>query len=144
VGQRAGDSNNTGFARRATDQAQGNAYLDSKVSKLETDLHTVKKSISDIVESLPGKATDEHLEHHRIFTEDLAIRKEKEEDDKRIKKELKEKFIKTVIQGIGVALFAILALGLKAQFAEWVHKAIEEKAVEKSQSAAEPNKGAGK
>jgi hypothetical protein len=96
------------------------------------------------VESLPGKSADEHHEHHDQYAEQLKIKREKEAEDKKLKKDLKEKFIKTVVQGIFMALVAIMLLGLKSQFAEWVDKAITERAAKAAPVSEHSTKEPGK
>lgn len=115
-----------------------------RLTRLETDVRHIKRHVESIVDSLPGKSADEHHEHHDQYAEQLKIRREKEAEEKKLKRDLKEKFIKTIVQGVFMALVAILLLGLKSQFSEWVDKAITERAAKgvpaTEHSAKEPGK----
>lgn len=102
--------------------------LDAKVGRLETDVKHIRKHVDLILESLPSKNIDEHTEHHEDYALVLQARKEKEEEDKKLKKDLKDQLIKTVAQAVFMAVMVILGLGLQAQFSKWVNNAIEDKA----------------
>lgn len=106
--------------------------LDHRVTRLEYDFKHIRRHVESLVESLPGKSADEHAEHHDAYGEQLKVRREKDAEDKKLKRDLKEKFIKTVIQGVFMAVLAVMMLGVKSQFSEWINKAVDEKAAEKA------------
>lgn len=116
------------YARRATDTE---AYKD-----LEVVVRHLRRQVSLIMDSLPSRNVDEHMGHHEDYSQVLKERKEKEEDDLKLKKELKSKLIKTVAQAVFMAFLVILGLGLQAQFSKWVNQAVE------NQAAASMNRGA--
>lgn len=113
---------------------EGGPVIDHRVTRLENDVKHLKRNVDSIVESLPSRSADEHSEHHDNYAEQLKVAREKAAEDKKLKRDLKEKFIKTIVQGIFMAMVAIFLLGLKSQFAEWVNKAVDEKAAEKAHS----------
>lgn len=122
-------------SRRASDML-AIQILDAKVTRLEADVKHIRKHVDLILESLPSKNPDEHTEHHEDYANVLKARKEKEEEDRRLKKELKAKLVKTVAQAVFMAFMVILGLGLQAQFSKWVNAAIEDKAAAAAAAAA--------
>ena len=111
--------------------------LDHRVTRLETDVKHLKRHVEGIIDSLPSRSADEHSEHHDVYAEQLKVSREKAAEDKKLKKDLKEKFIKTIVQGIFMAVVAIMLLGIKSQFSDWVNKAVDEKAAEKLHNSSE-------
>ena len=111
-----------------TPAASSLPVLDHRVTRLETDFRHIKRHVDSIVDSLPGKSADEHNEHHEMYGDQLAATREKESDDKKLKRDLKEKLIKNAMQGMLWAIGALILLGLKSQFSDWVNRAVDEKA----------------
>lgn len=128
---RSNSSTHPDVSSGSTNNSPTIPVLDHRVTRLEYDVKHIRRHVDSLVESLPGKSADEHAEHHDAYGDQLKIRREKDAEDKKLKRDLKEKFIKTVIQGVFMAVLAIMMLGLKSQFSEWVNKAVDEKAAEK-------------
>lgn len=93
--------------------------------QLERRVDTTEKEIVSIINSFPNKSIEEHQEVHKALIEEHLVRKEKVIEDAKLKKEIKAKIIKTIVQGAFMALMALLALGLQAQFSIWVNKVVD-------------------
>lgn len=71
--------------------------------------------------SLPNKDLKAHLTDHERMAENLAAKKKRAEDDAKLRLEVRNGIIKTVVNVVMVAAAGIGLLGLQTQFGIWVN-----------------------
>jgi hypothetical protein len=114
-------------SRRASDQWIRDALKANKddVQQIRDDMSLIHSELKEFMDcvlgSIPDKNPKAHLSaHERIELQDAAQRK-RAEDDAKLRLEVRNGIIKTVVNVLMVAAGGILLLGVQTQFGIWVN-----------------------
>jgi len=101
--------------------------VNQKVDNIHSTVQTLSTNINDFVGEIKRSIPESnaHLLAHVKLDEDNKKAAEKADEIKKLKQDIRHKVILAIAQGLGIALLAIIGLGLQSQFSIWVNKTVD-------------------
>jgi hypothetical protein len=98
-----------------------------EMTAIHHEVEAIRKDLIDVTDTMlsaiPNKSPVAHVTAHSAIEQDLAARNKKAEEDAKLRTEVRNGLIKTVINAVLIFLFGVFLLGAQSQFGTWMDKA---------------------
>lgn len=101
------------------------ALLRTELTELHNELKLFNSALNSFMEcalgSMPNKDPKAHLSAHERWELDEAEKQKRREEDAKLRTDVRNGIIKTVVNVVLVAAAGVVMLGIQAQFGIWVN-----------------------